>query len=253
MRIFSYLLIFTLFACSVDELPPCEGVGIPDEVCKEYQYVYGSYNGVNDYSYNLESGSLEKITTLKKNGREEGTTSYFYDTEGRVVNIEKSSPSGALISTEIISYDSLDRISSKTFSSNEVAVTEYIYEEGLLIAEQLTVDGVVEWIDSLEYYSGTSSLYRTLRYVNNELTEIKLLVEFINDITEETITNQNGIIQGKTVRTYNGGLLLEELNYSASGSLVQREQRDYENGKLSLITRFDIAGEEFERIEFYRF
>lgn len=253
MRLVSFLSVLIFVSCSVDELPPCEGVGVVGEICKEYQYVYGAYNGANEYVYNLETNQLSKVVTIKKNGQEEGSTLYTYDEEGRVVKLEKANPSGALISSEAIEYGPSGELISETYTSDENAVKSYVYKDGIQIAEKYTVDGVLAWVDSLEYYSETTDLYRRLRYVDNSLTEIKLLVSYDNDVTEETVTNQNGIIQQKTVRSYNGEFLLEELRYSESGSLIQREVRDYDNGKLSLITKYDLSGEEFERLEYYRF
>ncbi len=253
MRYFISFLTLILIGCSVDELPPCEGAGIPGEVCKEYQYVFGEFNGVNEYSYDLEAGVLEKVTTLNKKSQEEGSKYFTYDSIGRVVKIERFKPSGALLSNETFEYSENGELVKEVFDGASLIVKEYLFNDTVQIAEKVTTDGVVEWIDSLEYYTGTRNLYRRLRYVSGELSQISLIVEYTNGVTEETITNQNGILQEKIVQSFIGELLSEKLIYNSSGGLVQRDVWEYDDEKLSKISRYDEDEEVFESLEYYRY
>ena len=168
------LLFIPLFiiGCSVDELPPCEGVGMEGEICKEYQYVFGSYNGVNEYEYDLGTNLLSKVTTKRKNGSTEGVTKYGYNADGLITSIVLEDSKGKVLSEKTTTYNSDQNVLLETLIGQTNSQTESNYEGSLLKAVSYKNEGVIEWVDSLEYYSGTNDLYRKLRFREGVLSEI---------------------------------------------------------------------------------
>lgn len=252
MRWLYLLLLFTFIGCSVDELPPCEGEGAEGAVCKEYQYVYGLYNGLNDYEYDKEERLISKITK-RKNGSGEGSTNYTYDSAGRVISIDLKSSNGNLLTTRVLKYDAI-KLLKEEVNGQLNQTTQYIYLNNLLIAKENYKEGELESIDSLEYYSGTSVLYRILNFEKGVLTQILLIESFSNNTEKRSYLNANGVLQSSNVRRFDEvGNLMEDLNYNSIGDVILRILYSYNQNKLDKITRFNESDEEFERIEYQRY
>ena len=252
MRWLYLLLLFTFIGCSVDELPPCEGEGVEGAVCKEYQYVYGRYNGLNDYEYDKEGRLISKITK-RKNGSGEGSTNYTYDSAGRVILIDLKSSNGNLLTTRVLKYDAI-KLLKEEVNGQLNQTTQYIYLNNLLIAKENYKEGELESIDSLEYYSGTSVLYRILNFEKGVLTQILLIESFSNNTEKRSYLNANGVLKSSNVRRFDEvGNLMEDLNYNSIGDVILRILYSYNQNKLDKITRFNESDEEFERIEYQRY
>jgi len=252
MRWFYLFLLYTFVGCSIDELPPCEGEGIEGAICKEYQYVYGSYNGLNDYEYDKAERLISKITK-RKNGSSEGTTNYAYDSVGRVISIDLKASSGNLLTSRVFKYDAT-RILKEEVTGQLNQTTQYIYFNNILIAKENYKEGALESVDSLEYYSGTSVLYRVLNYKQGILTQILLIESFSNNTEKRSYLNANGVLQSSNVRRFDEvGNLIEDLNYNSIGVNILRILYSYNQNQLNQITRFNDSGDEFERIEYQRY
>ena len=251
-----YLLIVTaLFAsCSVDELPPCNGSGVSGEICKEYQYVYGSFNGSNYYEYTLGSDLVTRKITKGKNGSEEGTTVYEYDSLSRVTTIYLEDMNGRVLTEKTFEYNDAglllkEKVEGQTNTTFEVAI-----ENDFVIAEKFKEGSKTLWVDSLEYFSGTRNLYRKIRFVSGEIYQITYFEDYSNNVKEEKITNSNGVIQSKRVMNFDGSdNMVEELFYSETGSLIKRTVYTYVEGLLDRVESYNESGTEFERLEYQRF
>ena len=252
MRWLYLLLLFTFIGCSVDELPPCEGDGTEGAICKEYQYVYGNYNGLNEYEYDKDGRLISKITK-RKNGSEEGSTNYDYDSVGRVISIDLKASNGNLLTSQVFKYDAV-RILKEEVTGQLNQTTQYIYSNNVLIAQENYKEGELESIDSLEYYSGTSVLYRVLNYEQGVLTQILLIESFSNNTEKRSYLNANGVLKSSNVRRFDElGNLIEDLDYNSIGDVVLRILYSYNQNQLDQITRFNESDEEFERIEYQRY
>jgi len=252
MRWLYLLLLFTFIGCSVDELPPCEGEGAEGAICKEYQYVYGSYNGLNDYEYDKDGRLISKITK-RKNGSGEGSTNYAYDSVGRVISIDLKASNGNLLTSQVFKYDAV-RILKEEVTGQLNQTTQYIYLNDVLIAQENYKEGELESVDSLEYYSGTPVLYRVLNYKQGVLTQILLIERFSNNTEKRSYLNANGVLKSSNVRRFDEvGNLIEDLDYNSIGDVVLRILYSYNQNQLDQITRFNESDEEFERIEYQRY
>ena len=250
-----FLIALSFFmSCSVDELPPCDGIGVSGEICKEYQYVYGDFNGSNYYEYDSDSELLTRIVTKGKNGSEEGTTAYEYDSLQRVVGIALEDINGRVLTEKSFEFNEAGYLVKERVEGQSNTTLDVIIENDLIIAEKFTEGSSIVWIDSLEYFLGTISLYRKIRFINGEISQITYFEEYSNNVKEEKVTNSNGIIQSKRVMNFDGNdNMIEELFYSGAGTLLKRTVYTYEGNLLDRVERYNESGVEFERLEYQRF
>lgn len=249
-----FAVIISLVSCSVDELPSCNGIGIEGEICKEYQYVNGDFNGSNQYFYDLDTQLKTKTITKGKNGNEEGSTLYAYDSLKRISQITLEDINGRELSVKTLKYSDSGFLILEKIEGQLNTTFERHFENNALVAETYMQDGGVLWVDSLEYFSGTESLYRKIRYSNNSITQIIYFEDYSNNVKEEKITDANGMIQSRKVLKFDeNDNILEELIYSESDLLVKQSIYSYENGLLERVVKFNGAGVEFERFEYQRF
>ena len=192
MRWIGFLVIVFQVSCTIDELPSCEGLGEEGEICKEYQYIFGRYNGVNEYEYDINTGFLSQITTKRKNGSIEGVAQYSYNDLGFVSSIVFQDSKGQLLKEKTIYYNELGDIDTEITIGESKVEYKYHYDGYVLNSSVLSINGEVEWVDSIEYFSGSDEMYRKLRYVNDGLSEITYYESFANNIKEERVTNVDG-------------------------------------------------------------
>lgn len=249
-----FLSCLFFVSCAVDELPPCNGEGVLGEICKEYQFVFGRYNGVNDYQYDLISELVTDITTKRKNGSVEGVTRFSYNDNQQVSLVTLEDSKGNELTRKKTTYNTEGDVLLIEITGQVNTELIYKYSNELLITQELKENSVTLWLDSLEYYSGTTNLYRKLRYVKNNLSQIVFYDSFANNIKEEKIANANGIIQSKKVFRFDDlNNILEELSYSSFNSLIGRVVYVYEDGLLERVERYNNVGEEYEHVNYQRF
>lgn len=241
-------------SCEVDQLPSCEGVGYEGQVCKEYQYLFGVYSGVNEYEYDLSLDFLSTITTRGDNGSIKGVKRFFYNDKGLLSSTVLRNSKGQLLSEKKLEYNDLGDLERELVSGNLKTEHKYFYEGGLLKSEVFLSDNSIDWIDSLEYYSGTKDIYRKLRYVNNALTEITYFEIFTNNILQERVTNNVGLIQyRKVIRFNNRQEIIEELIYSHDNMLQNKIVYTYFDKELDRIEKYNHLDEEYEVLSYKRF
>lgn len=249
-----FLSCLFFVSCAVDELPPCNGEGVLGEICKEYQFVFGRYNGVNDYQYDLISELVTEITTKRKNGSVEGVTRFSYNDNQQVSLVTLEDSKGNELTRKKTTYNTEGDVLLIKITGQVNTELIYKYSNDLLITQELKENSVTLWLDSLEYYSGTTNLYRKLRYVKHNLSQIVFYDSFANNIKEEKIANANGIIQSKKVFRFDDfNNILEELSYSSFNSLISRVVYVYEDGLLERVERYNNVGEEYEHVNYQRF
>ena len=249
-----FLSCLFFVSCAVDELPPCNGEGVLGEICKEYQFVFGRYNGVNDYQYDLISELVTDITTKRKNGSVEGVTRFSYNDNQQVSLVTLEDSKGNELTRKKTTYNTEGDVLLIKITGQVNTELIYKYSNDLLITQELKENSVTLWLDSLEYYSGTTNLYRKLRYVKHNLSQIVFYDSFANNIKEEKIANANGIIQSKKVFRFDDfNNILEELSYSSFNSLISRVVYVYEDGLLERVERYNNVGEEYEHVNYQRF
>lgn len=249
-----FILLTFLTSCAIDELPSCEGLGPEGEICKEYQYLFGRYNGVNEYDYNINTGLLLQITTKRKNGSIEGVTKYSHDESGLLSSIVFEDSKGKLLEEKKFYYNELGHIETEISAGNTKTEHKYYYDEDVLNAEVFSIDGNVEWMDSLEYFSETNEVYRKLRFVTNALVQITYYESFTNNVLEERVTNRNGVTQFKKVTYYNESKRkLSELTYSKMNILLNRVEFFYIDNKLDRIEKYNESSEKYEELNYQRF
>lgn len=254
MRWICFLFVFVLLGCKVDQLPACEGSGLEGQVCKEYQYLFGVYNGVNEYEYDLDLGLLSVITTKTDNGSVQGVKSYFYNQQGLLTSILFKDSKGQLLNEKILSYNNLGYLEREVISGDSKTEHKYYYEGGLLKVEVFSSENTIDWVDSIEHYSGTQDVYRKLRYVNNSLKEITYFDIFSNNVLEERVINNSGIFQSKKVIRFNDRQeKIEEIVYSSDNTLVNKVIYTYFDSKLDRVDKFNELEEEYEVLTYKRF
>tara|TARA_Y100000766_G_C18904208_1_gene604955 strand:+ start:1999 stop:2763 length:765 start_codon:yes stop_codon:yes gene_type:complete len=254
MKWFRFLFFISLISCEVDKLPSCEGTGIEGQICKEYQYLFGVYNGVNEYDYDLNTGFLSAVITKGDNGSLQGVKSFFYDDDGLLSSVILKNSKGKLISEKIFEYNDSGDLNREVLTGELNTEYKYSYEDGLLKAELFYSNDKLEWIDSLEYFSGTKDIYRKLRYVDNSLLNITYFQIFTNNVLEERVINDAGLIQSRKVIRFNGNKeKIEELIYSGDNTLLNRVVYVYIDKGLDRIEKYNELGEEYELISYKRF
>ena len=254
MKWISFLLVVVIVGCEVDQLPSCEGIGIEGEICKEYQYLFGVYNGVNEYVYDLDLGFLSSVTSRKANGSVQGVKECFYNEKGLLSSIRLKNSKGQLLSEKMLYYNDLEDLEKEVVEGTLKTEHKYYYEEGLLKAEVFSSGNTVDWIDSLEYYSESKNVYRKLRYVNNSLTEITYFQIFANNVLEERVTNHSGLIKSRTVVRFNDRQeKIEELVYSSDNTLLNKLVYTYFDKELNRIEKYNELEEEYEVLTYKRF
>ena len=254
MRWIGFLVIVFQVSCTIDELPSCEGLGEEGEICKEYQYIFGRYNGVNEYEYDINTGFLSQITTKRKNGSIEGVAQYSYNDLGFVSSIVFQDSKGQLLKEKSIYYNDLGDIDTEITIGESKVEYKYHYDGYVLNSSVLSINGEVEWVDSIEYFSGSDEMYRKLRYVNDALSEITYYESFANNIKEERLTNVDGEMQYRKVTHFNENeYKLEELSYSKQNVLLDRVVFYYFDGELDRIEKYNDSGEKYEELNYQRY
>ena len=247
-----FVLIFLLGACSVDELSPCEGIGQPGQICKEIQYVYDRYNGQANYTYN-EQGELIEKEVIGANGRSQGSATYTY-VDGQLIQERIVDQNGVEFSLEENTYNGDTLIQTIQTRNGVVTTTAFDYVSGLLEEKRIFTDGTLSSVHELEYYTGTSELYRTLIYnAENELISIEYTEWFGDDLFVLSSYDGLGNYLGKELFRYNAGNIIQELTYSASDNVRSTNNYTYSGGYLSQVSRLNENGEEFERISYKRY
>lgn len=254
-NLFCYIaLLFIASSCSVDELPGCDGNGLAGEICKEYQYVYGEYNGLNSYMYNEAGDRLLIKVTQSKTGSEEGSTYYSYDDQGRRVGVELRGAGGNVIQTQSFFYNSNNELFKEETVGDETNAIVYSYSNGILIAKTYATDGAVYQVDSMEYYAGTSTLYRTLKYAQGSVFEIEYVEWFGEGIKRESRYDNFGVKLGSSVERFNGSAeLIEKIEYTENDNVKTTSNYDYINGVLNEIIKTDLDSEVFEKLVYQRY
>ena len=254
MRWIGFLVVIFQVSCTIDELPSCEGLWVEGEICKEYQYVFGRYNGVNEYDYDVNTGFLSQITSKRKNGSIEGVTKYSYDELGLISSMVFQDSKGQLLKEKQIYYNDLGYIDTEITIGESISEYKYHYEGYVLNAQVLSKNGEIEWVDSLEYFSGSDEIYRKLRYVNDGLAQITYYESFANNIKEERVTNNDGVTQYRKVTHFNDNKYkLEELIYSKEDILLNRVVFFYFDGELDRIEKYNDSGEKYEELNYQRY
>lgn len=254
MRWIVFLVIVFQVSCTIDELPSCEGLGEEGEICKEYQYIFGRYNGVNEYEYDINTGFLSQITTKRKNGSIEGVAQYSYNDLGFVSSIVFQDSKGQLLKEKSIYYNDLGDIDTEITIGESKVEYKYHYDGYVLNSSVLSINGEVEWVDSIEYFSGSDEMYRKLRYVNDGLSEITYYESFANNIKEERVTNVDGEMQYRKVIHFNENKYkLQELIYSKQNILLDRVVFYYFDEELDRIEKYNDSGEKYEELNYQRY
>lgn len=254
MRWIVFLVIVFQVSCTIDELPSCEGLGEEGEICKEYQYIFGRYNGVNEYEYDINTGFLSQITTKRKNGSIEGVAQYSYNDLGFVSSIVFQDSKGQLLKEKSIYYNDLGDIDTEITIGESKVEYKYHYDGYVLNSSVLSINGEVEWVDSIEYFSGSDEMYRKLRYVNDGLSEITYYESFANNIKEERVTNVDGEMQYRKVIHFNENKYkLEELIYSKQNILLDKVVFYYFDEELDRIEKYNDSGEKYEELNYQRY
>ena len=254
MRWIGFLVIVFQVSCTIDELPSCEGLGEEGEICKEYQYIFGRYNGVNEYEYDINTGFLSQITTKRKNGSIEGVAQYSYNDLGFVSSIVFQDSKGQLLKEKTIYYNELGDIDTEITIGESKVECKYHYDGYVLNSSVLSINGEVEWVDSIEYFSGSDEMYRKLRYVNDGLSEITYYESFANNIKEERVTNVDGeMLYRKVIHFNENKYKLEELIYSKQNILLDRVVFYYFDEELDRIEKYNDSGEKYEELNYQRY
>lgn len=254
MRWIVFLVIVFQVSCTIDELPSCEGLGEEGEICKEYQYIFGRYNGVNEYEYDINTGFLSQITTKRKNGSIEGVAQYSYNDLGFVSSIVFQDSKGQLLKEKSIYYNDLGDIDTEITIGESKVEYKYHYDGYVLNSSVLSINGEVEWVDSIEYFSGSDEMYRKLRYVNDGLSEITYYESFANNIKEERVTNVDGeMLYRKVIHFNENKYKLEELIYSKQNILLDRVVFYYFDEELDRIEKYNDSGEKYEELNYQRY
>ena len=93
-----------------------------------------------------------------------------------------------------------------------------------------------------------------MRYVDNSLLNITYFQIFTNNVLEERVINDAGLIQSRKVIRFNGNKeKIEELIYSGDNTLLNRVVYVYIDKGLDRIEKYNELGEEYELISYKRF
>jgi hypothetical protein len=252
----NFLLYFSLsillLGCSIDDLPGCEGSGDEGLICKEYQYVDGVYNGLNNYYYD-ESGSilLSKVTQ-SKSGKKDGSVFYNYNSINELVCIEYINYLGDVARVKTIKYDDGYVVEEENSGDINDKII-YQYSSGLLENVIYMEGNIIKSEDSLEYFENTSDLYKTVKYSGGILSSITYNVWFGSSILKQTVYDNGGNKKGSIVRRYSPNkVLTEKVDYNFEDEVIFREVYKYIAGYLVEIIK-EEGGEMFEKIVYQRF
>lgn len=249
-----FVLIINLLSCSIDDLPGCEGNGNADEICKEYQYLDGDYNGLNSYFYDESGSVLISKMTISSSGGEEGSVFYNYDSASRLSSIEYVN--GLSVAVRLISYkyNYNGSLIEETNSIDVDKTTNYNYINGSLKSINYSKNGIPASKDSLEYFTNSKDLYRTLKYINGSLHSVVYNEWFGSDVLKESTFDAIGTKTSSLVSRYNlAGLLINRISYTSGGSVKVKEFYIYSENNLIEISKEDGQGNVFEKLIYQRF
>jgi len=253
----NFLLYFSLsillLGCSIDDLPSCVGSGDEGLICKDYQYIDGIYNGLNNYYYD-ESGSvlLSKVTQ-SKSGKEDGSIFYNYNSVNELVSIEYINYLGDVVRVKTIKYNDGHVVQEENSGDINDKII-YQYSSGLLQNIIYMEGNIIKSKDSLEYVANTSDLHKTFKYYGGILSSITYNVWFGNSILKQTVYDNGGNKKGSVVRRYSPNkLLTEKVDYNVENKVIVREVYKYMAGYLVEIIKEEEGGEIFEKIVYQRF
>ena len=248
------LSIIVLFSCSVDDLPGCEGSGSTGEICKEYQYVNGDYNGLNNYFYDETGSVLISKVTVSSSGKKEGSVFYSYNSISKLSGSEYLSTSGDVVKALTYKYNSDGVLIEEQNSVDFDQIKNYNYVNGILETVSYSESGILTAKDSLEYFTGTSDLYRTIKYIGGNISSVVYNEWFGSDVLKESTFDAVGTKVGSFVSRYNGdGVLVEKIEYTAGNNVKIKEVYSYSGNLLIEIVKKDGQGNEFEKLVYQRF
>lgn len=250
-----YFNLFILFlGCSVDDLPSCEGNGNEGEICKEFQYVGGRYNGFNEYYYDESGAVLLSKITRSKSGSKGGSVFYSYNNYSELVEVEYINYLGDVVRVKTFKYDADGRIVEKDDSGDINEKVIYQYANGLLQNIIYMQGDIVASQDSLEYFTNTSNLYRTIKYSGGILSLITYDVWFGNSMLKQTVYDTDGNKKSSVVSRYNSNkVLTEKIDYNTENNIEVREVYSYTEGYLIEVIKEDGSGIVFEKLVYQRF
>ena len=249
-----FVLIINLLSCSIDDLPGCEGNGNADEICKEYQYLDGDYNGLNNYFYDESGSVLISKMTLSSSGSEEGSVFYNYDSTSRLSHVEYVNGLSEVVRVISYKYDNNGSLIEETNSIDVDKTINYNYINGSLKSISYSKNGILASKDSLEYFTNSKDLYRTLKYINGSLHSIVYNEWFGSDVLKESTFDAIGTKTSSLVSRYNlAGLLINRISYTSGGSVKVKEFYIYSENNLIEISKEDGQGNVFEKLVYQRF
>ena len=173
---------------------------------------------------------------------------------GFVSSIVFQDSKGQLLKEKTIYYNDLGDIDTEITIGESKVEYKYHYDGYVLNSSVLSINGEVEWVDSIEYFSGSDEMYRKLRYVNEGLSEITYYESFANNIKEERVTNVDGeMLYRKVIHFNENKYKLEELIYSKQNILLDRVVFYYFDEELDRIEKYNDSGEKYEELNYQRY
>jgi hypothetical protein len=235
-------------------LPGCEGGGNAGEICKEYQYVNGDYNGLNSFYYDQSGSMLLSKVTQSRSGSKEGSVFYSYNLVSELTGVEYLNSLSNVVRVEAYEYNSsgslIEEINSVDFDQKK----SYSYADGLLQSVEYTIANVLTARDSFDYYSNTTDLHRTIKYVDGKISKVIYNEWFGTTVQKESSFDATGAKLGSIVSRYNGvGVLIEVIEYTAVNSVKVKTIYVHEEDNLTEILKEDGQGNEFEKLVYQRF
>lgn len=252
MRYLAVLFVVLISSCSVDELPACnENIPVGFK-CKAYQYTSGKFNSTQSFEYNADS-LLVKTSTFKSNNKLVGKTYYYYNENDKVEEIEKRNANDAWVQSEFFTYSSNGLLVEKVTNNSNLNRLIFNYQDSLLLSKVNIVNNDTLMVDSFEYYTNTHELYRTLRYRNDSLNEIRYFESFSNNTERERIFDVNGNFKGELVVSFNGQNQKNEIvSYNEFNLVDYRIVYKYQEDSIVEQLLYNGEGEVEEKIEVQR-
>lgn len=227
------LLCLLLFGCSKDEFVPCNGVGIPGNLCREYRFYNDVGQGYVEFSYagdSVVSSIYNQQSVLEK-------TIIERYANGRLISITNQFPADESV-VATFHYNEMDSLFLVVYGANDSTI-QISYQNGKRYLESRIAGDVLLGFKEYRYFQNGGELYRIsdfdadsllLGYRNFDYFNTNEIVRY--RATEYTPNHQ---LIGRRLFTFSQLGLISSMEYKlADGIIAESKNYIYDSaGKLA--------------------
>jgi hypothetical protein len=220
------LFIISFFGCTKDQNSACNSNIYTNEICSIQYIINGKNEKIEQYQY--QNYSLHLIESVEKN-RNITNTLLEYE-NGKIIKKTTTDYYGKVLNT--IEYKFKNDILEKEIYDQD-SVIEFYYKNQLINKVKYLKDNYLVTWDTILYYPNQKIFQQKKYSKKNDLVKIEEFRWFVNNtFIQETIL-PNGIVTKKIIHNTNSqNQIIQQNIYNQNGVLIEQNKKSYENNLL---------------------